>query len=83
MFECSSIFAILQLLQHGDLVALISEPVVRDHLRAKLLCQLPLRIEGKLPGFGILTRRDTTLRLPAQAFVEALRTVASEFPEKR
>lgn len=76
--ECNSVFAILQLLQFGDSLALISEPVVRDHLRSGLLCRLPLTISGQLPGFGILTRRNTTLRPSAQAFVEALRAVAHE-----
>ena len=79
--ECNSVFAILQLLQFGDSLALISEPVVRDHLRSKLLCRLPLKINGRLPEFGILTRRSTTLRPSAQAFVEALRSVAHESPK--
>jgi DNA-binding transcriptional LysR family regulator len=76
--ECNSIFAILQILQFGDAIALISEPVVRDHLGAKLLCRLPLRIAPQLPAFGILTQRNASLRPPAQAFVEALRAVAGE-----
>lgn len=76
--ECSSVFAILQLLQFGDSLALLPEPVVRDHLRGHLLCRLPLEIEGRLPGFGILTRRDTPLRLPALAFVESLRSVVRD-----
>lgn len=76
--ECSSVFAILQLVQHGDSVALIPEPVVRDHLRAGLLCQIPLQIDGQLPVFGILTRRNNALRPTAQAFVEALRAVVAD-----
>ena len=81
--ECSSIFAILQLLQYGDSLALLPEPVVRDHLHGKLLCRLPLEIGGRLPGFGILTRRNTTLRLPAQAFVDSLRSVVYDSQVKK
>jgi DNA-binding transcriptional LysR family regulator len=78
--ECSSVFAILQLLQHGDSIALLPEPVVRDHLRGKLLCQLPIQIEGQLPAFGILTRRGETLRPAAEAFIKAIRIIAVESP---
>ena len=76
--EGNSVFAILQLLQYGDSLALISEPVVRDHLGARLLCRLPIAIDAQLPDFGILTRRGAPLRPLAQAFVEALRAVARE-----
>ena len=81
--ECSSVFAILQLLQYGDSVALIPEPVVRDHLRANLLCQIPLSIDGELPVFGILTRRDSPLRPTASAFIEALRAVVADDQMKK
>jgi DNA-binding transcriptional LysR family regulator len=81
--ECSSIFAILQLLQYGDSLALLPEPIVRDHLRSKLLCRLPVEIGGRLPAFGILTRRDTSLRLPAQAFIDSLRSVAYDSQVKK
>jgi DNA-binding transcriptional LysR family regulator len=81
--ECSSIFAILQLLQYGDSLALMPEPIVRDHLRSKLLCRLPLEMGGRLPAFGVLTRRDTALRLPAQAFIDALRSVVSDTQSKK
>ncbi len=83
VIECSSVFAILQLLQYGDSLALMSEPVARDHLGAKLLCRLPLQINAQLPAFGILTRRSTPLRPPAKAFVEALRAIASEPTAKK
>lgn len=81
--ECSSVFAILQLLQHGDSIALFPEPVVRDHLRARLLCRLPIQIDGQLPVFGILTRRSGTLRPTAQAFIEAIRSVVADSMRKR
>jgi DNA-binding transcriptional LysR family regulator len=81
--ECSSIFAILQLLQHGDSLALLPEPIVRDHLRSKLLCRLPLAMGGRLPPFGVLTRRDTALRLPARVFIDSLRAVASDAQAKK
>jgi DNA-binding transcriptional LysR family regulator len=81
--ECSSVFALLQLLTNGDSVALISESVVRDHLRTGLLCRLPLEINGRLPGFGILTRRNGVLRPVALAFIEALRAVVADLSGKK
>jgi DNA-binding transcriptional LysR family regulator len=71
--ECTSIFATLQLLQKTDAVAVLPESVVRDHLRAGLLVQLPPTIGKRLPGFGILTRRRIPLGATALSFIEALR----------
>jgi DNA-binding transcriptional LysR family regulator len=71
--ECASIFATLQLLQKTDAVAMLPESVVRDHLAAGLLVQLPLRVGFSLPGFGILTRRGESLSAVALEFVDSLR----------
>lgn len=74
--ECSSIFATLQLLQATDAVALLPEAVVRDHVKARLLTVLPLRLEKSLPGFGVLTRRGEALSEAAQAFIGCLQEAA-------
>jgi DNA-binding transcriptional LysR family regulator len=71
--ECTSIFATLQLLQKTDAVAMLPESVVRDHLQAGLLVQLPVVLGKSLPGFGILTRRGEPLSASAWEFIEALR----------
>lgn len=47
LVECTSIFATLQLLQRADAVAMLPESVVRDHLKAELLTQLPFAV-GKV-----------------------------------
>jgi len=73
LVECTSIFATLQLLQKTDAVAMLPESVVRDHLQAGLLVQLPLAVGKRLPGFGILTRRCEPLSATALEFIEALR----------
>jgi DNA-binding transcriptional LysR family regulator len=73
VIECSSVFATLQLLQKSDAVALLPESVVRDHLQAGLLVQLPLDVGKRLPGFGILTRRGEALSAAATEFVGYLR----------
>lgn len=71
--ECTSIFATLQLLQTGDAVAMLPESVVRDHLKAELLVQLPLTVGKSLPGFGILTRRGEPIGPTATKFIDSLR----------
>ncbi|MBP2316644.1 LysR family transcriptional regulator [Azospirillum soli] len=76
LVEASSIFATLQLLQTSDAVAVLPESVVRDHLRAGLLCRLPLVIGTNLTGFGILTRKGEVLAGAAVEFVRALRQYA-------
>jgi DNA-binding transcriptional LysR family regulator len=74
--ESSSVFAILQLLQNSDAVAVVSESVVRDHVRARLLRTLPIAVGRDLKGFGVLTRRDETLSAVATVFVGHLRDAA-------
>jgi len=73
LVECTSIFATLQLLQKSDAVAMLPESVVRDHLKAELLRQLPLTVGKSLPGFGILTRRGEPITSMAADFIQALR----------
>ena len=71
--ECTSVFATLQLLQTSDAVTMLPESVVRDHLQAGLLAQLPLTVGKSLPGFGILTKRGEPLCSTAIEFIESLR----------
>lgn len=71
--ECTSVFATLQLLQKTDAIAMLPESVIRDHLKAGLLVQLPLAVGKSLPGFGILTKRGEPLSPTAQEFVQTLR----------
>ena len=73
LVECTSIFATLQLLQKSDAVAMLPESVVRDHLKAGLLTQLPITVGRSLPGFGILTRRGEPTSSTAADFIRALR----------
>ncbi len=73
LIECTSIFATLQLLEKTDAVAMLPESVVRDHLKAGLLVQLPLTVGRSLPGFGILTRRGEPMCPTADEFIKALR----------
>jgi DNA-binding transcriptional LysR family regulator len=74
--ECSSVFAVLQLIQGTDSVAAVSESVVRDHVRAGLIAVLPLRFGQVLRSFGVLSRRGEALSEAAQDFAGCLREVA-------
>jgi DNA-binding transcriptional LysR family regulator len=77
VIECTSIFATLQLVQSSDAIAVMPESVVRDHVRARLLVELPVRVGRELKAFGLLTRRDEPLSEVANAFVAHLRRSAS------
>jgi DNA-binding transcriptional LysR family regulator len=77
VIECTSIFATLQLVQSSDAIAVMPESVVRDHVRARLLVELPLRVGRELKAFGLLTRKDEPLSEVANAFVAHLRRSAS------
>lgn len=74
--ECSSVFAVLQIIQGTDSVAAVSESVVRDHVRAGLIAVLPLRFGQVLRSFGILSRRGEALSEAAQDFAGCLRDAA-------
>lgn len=74
--ECSSVFAILQLLQSTDAVTIVSESVVRDHVRAGLLRTLPLNVGADLKGFGLITRKGEPLSDIASQFAIYLKDAA-------
>ncbi|GGP24719.1 LysR family transcriptional regulator [Silvimonas amylolytica] len=74
--ECDSIFATLQLVQRSDAVTALAEPVLRDHLSAKLLTALPLTIGQNLAPYGLLTRKGETLSGIGLEFVEIVRRMA-------
>ena len=74
--ECSSVFAILQLLQSTDAVSVVSESVVRDHVRGRLLRRLPISVGKDLRGFGVLTRKGEQLSDAASTLVRHLHEAA-------
>jgi len=76
MIEANSILTMIQLVERSDAIAMLSEPLVRDHLTAKLLCQLPIQIDAQLSGFGILTRSGEQLQGVSAEFAERLRQIA-------
>ncbi|KMO18466.1 LysR family transcriptional regulator [Methylobacterium platani] len=76
MIEANSILTIVQLLQRSDAVAMLSEPMVRDHVASGLLGQLPVAIGARLSDFGLLTRRGETLTGVAAQFADRLRESA-------
>lgn len=76
--ECTSIFATLQLVQSSDAVTMLPESVVRDHVKARLLRELPLSVGRDLKAFGVLTRKQQPLSEVAEVFIEHLRRTAAE-----
>lgn len=75
--ESASIFAILQLLQSSEAVAVLPISVVRDHINANLLSALHDPIGKQIDGFGIVRRRNEPLSANAEAFVEKLRSLVA------
>jgi DNA-binding transcriptional LysR family regulator len=82
VIECSSIFATLQLVQKSDAITMLPESVVRDHLRAKLLVRLPVKVGKNLSGFGIMTRRDEPLSAVAMDFADCLRRYGAQMEQR-
>jgi DNA-binding transcriptional LysR family regulator len=78
--ESASCFTTLQILQRCDAVAVLPESVIRDHLRAGLIAQLPLLADKHLSNFGILTRRDEPLAPPPAEFIDLLRRASAIAP---
>jgi DNA-binding transcriptional LysR family regulator len=83
MIECTSIFATLQLVQSSDAVTMLPESVVRDHVKANLLRELPLSVGRDLKAFGVLTRKHEPLSELSAVFVEHLRRRAAEMTKGR
>lgn len=80
VIECGSIFAILNLVQVSDAIALLPTSVVDAHLKAGLLDQLPMRPTISVPGFGLVTRKGDIPSEPARMFADILRRHAAELP---
>lgn len=83
IIESNSILTIIHLLTRCDAVAMLSEPLVRDHLAAGLLCELPLPIASRLTGFGILKRRGERLTGASAEFADRLRAIARQNARSR
>ena len=80
--ECGSVFATLQLIETYDAVAMLPESVVRDHVRGKLLVALPIEIGKRLPGYGLLVRKEETLPEAAHHFVNLLRRFSQPIADR-
>jgi DNA-binding transcriptional LysR family regulator len=73
VIECSSVFAMLQLVQMTDALLYLSESVLKDYLRTGLVVALPIEVNEKMTPYGILTRRGTPITREMQHFTELLR----------
>ena len=76
--ECVSIFAILNLVQVSDAVAILPVSVVYAHLRAGLLVHLPMRPTVSVGGFGLVTRKDEEPNEVSRTFSNFLRKHAAQ-----
>ncbi|MBN9008070.1 MAG: LysR family transcriptional regulator [Rhizobiales bacterium] len=76
VIETNSILTALQILELCDTVAMLSQSLVRDHLARGLLRRLPVAMEARIGGFGLLTRRGEPLSEPAENFAARIRVLA-------
>ncbi len=74
--ECGSVFAMLQMVQLTDAVMLLSETVVRDHLKSGVLGLLPVETGATLPPFGVVLRRNEAPSPQLRTFLQLLREMA-------
>lgn len=77
IIECGSVFAMLQLVQITDAILVLTEAVVRDHLRTGLLVRLDLEITEPLTPFGILLRTGQVPSAALEGFLGLLRRQAA------
>jgi DNA-binding transcriptional LysR family regulator len=77
LIECSSVYASLQVLQHSQAVALLSEPVVRGALAAGQISKLRVTHQGQLANYGLVVRRTASLSAMAEEFAMLLRRRAA------
>ncbi len=73
IIECSSVFAMLQLVQMTDSILFLSEMVLKDYLRTGLVVALPISVSEKMTPYGILTRSNTPFTREMEEFVKLLR----------
>jgi DNA-binding transcriptional LysR family regulator len=76
IIECSSVFAMLQLVQMTDAILFLSEPVLKDYLRTGLVVALPVSFSEKMTPYGILTRKNTPATREMEKFVALLQEQA-------
>jgi len=76
IIEANSILTVFRILERSDAIAMLSESLIRDQIRAGLLCRLPIKIDARLTGFGLLTRRGEPLQGTAAEFADRIRAIA-------
>ncbi|MDN3237086.1 LysR family transcriptional regulator [Pseudomonas sp. WAC2] len=78
VIECSSVFAMLQLVQMTEAILVLSETVVSDYLRTGLVVPLPLEIEEEMAPYGVLLRKNEPLSQELETFLQLLRRRAND-----
>ncbi|WP_417721428.1 LysR family transcriptional regulator [Salipiger sp.] len=78
--ECSSILAMMTLVEVSDAIALLPASVVDVHLRAGVFTVLPVRPKITLDRFGLITRKREALSDAAVEFSGCLRRNAALYP---
>jgi DNA-binding transcriptional LysR family regulator len=77
IIESTSYFTTVQLVLQSESVAVVPKSMVREHVQAEMLTQLPLPLNTQPAGFGILTRRGEPLTATAAALIDILRRLAT------
>ncbi|TWI56774.1 DNA-binding transcriptional LysR family regulator [Pseudomonas duriflava] len=76
IIECSSVFAMLQLVQMTDAILVLSETVLTDYLKTDLVVALPIEIEEEMAPYGVLLRKNEPLSHELKLFLDLLRNRA-------
>ncbi|KAF1050214.1 LysR substrate-binding domain-containing protein [Xylophilus sp.] len=74
--ETSALLFLTRMLEHGDMLAVLTVEVARYYASHGMLAALPLELPCHMDDFGIITRTDRLLSPAAERMVEALRSAA-------
>jgi len=73
--------AIVSLLMHGDMIAVLPDEVARQYEGNGVLKRLPIELPCKMDAFGIITNQSQLLSPAAASVLDTMRTVAKEMFE--
>jgi DNA-binding transcriptional LysR family regulator len=78
--ETPSFLFALELMKTTHMMSLQPAALVEKYIKQGLLAPIPLDLPDHMPGYGLITRLGEAPSPAAQAFIDALRDIASQGP---
>lgn len=76
--ETPALLFITRVLEHSDMIAVLTEDVARYYAAAGMVAILPVPMDCQMDDFGIITRADRLLSPAASVMIAALREVSAQ-----